>query len=330
MESGKRKEDEVKHVHSYKPIVVNDFSCCVLTVDASWKDIMKLYDLRKIIRIQLTDVFNLSKPEPIDERGLRGYPRLQRMGSDKHYIFHDQLNKRDIDRNEEKLILVKDIITGGNGSEETPFQFMVELTEYIHFDVLADFLRPNTSIARRVQVTVAFDRKKMGTTTLHTLRSKLGDMGFQTRHHYFAKSGADIWTLAEEKTSNLLLSTVSKGGTGTEGSPFTISMLAYHYFNFEWINRNPHITCFARTASDWTYRTTLEGFRCDMRMTLDATGPLRPSFVTRFLFVNAITGTVIQREDERGTKLADIINTDGRTGTKTSRFVIHLKSLEEG
>ena len=151
MESGNKKEDDVSHVHFYKPVVVNCFSCCVVTVDASWKDIFKLCHLRKVIFIQLADIFNLRQPGVIYARGVRGFPR-QRMGSDRHYMFCHPLIKRDIYREEESLILAKDIITGGDGSEQSPFQFTIELIQYVHFRVTADFRRRDTSIARSYQV----------------------------------------------------------------------------------------------------------------------------------------------------------------------------------
>ena len=208
--------------------------------------------------------------------------------------------------------LVKDVVFGGDGSEEDPFLFKVVFKYYVYFRAV---MKHSSEWTTDQSYDVAIEMGNLETMTLYLFRQVLRQVGFVATCRHYQKPSGLVWSREEESTANLLLSTVMNEGYGTSRCPFRINLVLYHFYRCEWMNGVVRVRNQVMVGALRTEGFTLSDLREMLR------GDVPP-----FVFVNGFTQEDVDRNSESSTVVVDIVKCRHRfEGNLGAPFCVALR-----
>ena len=217
-------DDSGEKVDYYQPVADDRFLYCVLTVHRYRRETLTMRGMERVIESQVGSRFSLIE----DERF--GGESLDEEKETEYHFVDPTTGKRTSVTHQFKPF--KRVVYHGDGSENNPFKFKIQLRYYIHFRISAGYETPEEPWVKSRNEAV--EGRAIGNMTLHLMRQKLQCCGFNTHQRYFQKPSGRVWLHEEESFTNILLSSFLDQGTGSSKLPFRIYLIRSHFYCCEW------------------------------------------------------------------------------------------------
>ena len=308
----------------YKPIAINDYSTCVITIPRPFTNDLTIKELREVVKTQVGNRFHVREPELKDN----GNINLRAIGAAliplanenyaKEYKLIHPTTKKECKHDNEHRTRVRDLLCGGNGSEASPFSFMVKTYKYKFFRLFCD---------RGTDCRFAIEEMLADAMSLSQLRQHLvSTCGIGVDLHFQRRGGGWVWTKKQEKKAHALSSMPVITGNGEREFPLVFYMMFYYYLKFEFQD-NTNIRTGARIKITDAKRRTPK----DLRKMIEKLGdrPFRPTSRTLkdCFFIDQFRGSTVPCSEECNKRLLHVVNTEGRTGAQGSEFPIHMREI---
>ena len=308
----------------YKPEATNEFTTCVISIPSTLANDLTIQELREVVKTQVGNRFNVREPDEGNVTFMmRRAPLRTPIANEtyaKDYKLIHPITKRECKQENEHRTRVRDLLCGGDGTEVSPFTFMVRTYKYKYFRLFSD---------RGADCRFAVEEMLAEAMSLRHMRQHLvSTCQVRVDHLHFQRVGGGLaWAKHEEKKAHALSSMPVITGSGKREFPFVFCMMYYYRLMFEFQD-DSHTTRAVCVKIADTKTMTLVEFRQFLFRT-SGPRPFQPS--TRRLkdcfFLDPLRGGIIFRKDESSKKLIDVVDKEGRTGDRGSDFIVHLKEI---
>ena len=299
-----------KNKHSvdyYQAVVAGHRTICRVTAESSFRDDLTLAQFRFYITTQLGNKFDIMEAEDANTLVINN--------GEKPYDFINPRTNEGYGCYEEEKVFLKDAINDedADGTEQSPFTFIVRLATNLYFRVVGlDFRARDCFI-------ISVDERSIGKTHLSCVRGCLLENHISVVFAWFRKKDGRIWQETNEFRTNIMLGVCHEEGHGTYDNPFVIRMVMHHYYNLQVLGERRVFDVTVRIVAAGTEGSKIGDViqiaeeelarQDDERFTtdIDEELSLNPYIFRNFWVVDPSTGGCIDSIYWTGTKLVRVI-----------------------